>query len=89
MQNKKLVKLDKCQYCFFLDGQEVAKGTLKQIKVQLFKHRIKDIDFAVEQMDLNKHEVADFGLWGGFITTQSQEAAFLGSYSERCYKEAG
>ena len=89
MINKKLVRVCKNNYYFLIDGVQVAKGPLSWVKVQLNKYGIRDIDFAVEQMVLNNHAVADFGIWGGFTVTQSWEEAHLGSYSDKLYKEAG
>ena len=87
---KKLVKICEDSYQIVLDGAPTEAMSLTWIKdnADTYGIRSDQIDMAVQEMEIKNHEVADFGINGYFIITQTLEEADLGHDLKKPYKEA-
>lgn len=78
MRKVKLVKLTDHDYAYFIDGMLIKKGVFTLVKMYMEADGYHGLDFALKCMNDNNHDVADFGINGGFIITESFEKADIG-----------
>jgi hypothetical protein len=70
MPNKKIVKLTKGQYYLFCNGICVTYGDEDWVKTKAKNYGLHEVALAIETMEKTGDDVADFGMFGSFITTQ-------------------
>jgi hypothetical protein len=72
-----LKKLDKNYYKFYCKtmhiDDKIIEDTLFYKWIDFYKLEEKELDIALEEMILKKHNIAHFGITGAFIYTEYKE----------------
>ena len=76
--NRKLFKLRKDLFAYFVDGKLIKSGELLDVGKYMELCGIREIMFALEVMEKQNHDVADFGINGGFLYSMDYSDAKMG-----------
>lgn len=78
MKTRKLMKFNNHDYGYFVDGLLIKRGPLVVTRLFMERDGLYNITFATNVMNSTGDDIADFGIKGGFILTQTFEKSDLG-----------